>query len=145
MAHLPTGVSVVTAPAAAGPLGATANAVTSLSLAPPLVLACLEFDSRTLGAAREAGRFGVSVLGAGQEDIARAFATKAPHAEKWGDVAWSERAGVPVVNEVPLWVACELEEGHPAGDHEILIGSVAELGGDGGDPLVFWAGRYRPL
>jgi 3-hydroxy-9,10-secoandrosta-1,3,5(10)-triene-9,17-dione monooxygenase reductase component len=145
MAHLPTGVSVVTAPAAAGPLGATANAVTSLSLEPPLVLACLDLESRTLAAARAAGRFGVSVLGAEQEGVARAFATKAPHAEKWGDVAWSERGGVPVVREVPLWIACELEAGHPAGDHEILIGSVTELGGEGGDPLVFWAGGYRGL
>ena len=86
MAALPTGVTVVSAPAPDGPVGATANAVTSLSLEPPLMLAALDDGSRTLAAIRAARRFGVSVLGAGQEEVARAFATKAPHAEKWADV-----------------------------------------------------------
>lgn len=145
MAHLPTGVTVVSAPAPGGPLGATANAVTSLSLDPALMLAALDLGSRTLGAVREAGRFGVSVLGVGQEAVARAFATKAPHAEKWADVRWGERAAVPVLEGVPLWLACGLERTHDAGDHVILIGSVLELGGEGGDPLVFHGGAYGAL
>ena len=70
MALLPTGVTMVTATAPQGPAGATANAVTSLSLDPPLMLACLDRGSRTLGVVREAGRFGVSVLAAGQEELA---------------------------------------------------------------------------
>lgn len=143
LAHLPTGVTVVSAPGPSGPLGATANAVTSLSLDPPLMLACLDLGSRTLGAIRSEGRFGISVLGAGQESVARAFATKAPHAEKWADVPWAERARVPILDGVPLWIACELRETHEAGDHVILVGSVVDLGDEGGDPLVFHAGAYR--
>jgi flavin reductase (DIM6/NTAB) family NADH-FMN oxidoreductase RutF len=145
MAHLPTGVTVVTAPSAGGPLGATANAVASLSLEPPTMLASLDLGSRTLSAIRTAGRFGISVLGEGQESIARSFATKAPHAEKWADVGWTEHAGVPIVDGVPLWVACELGEVHDAGDHVILTGPVAGHGSDGGAPLVFHRGAYRSL
>ena len=145
MAHLPTGVTVVSAPGAGGPLGATANAVTSLSLEPPLMLACLDLGSRTLQAVREAGRFGVSVLGAGQEPVARAFATKAPHAEKWADVPAIDHDGVPIVAGGPLWAVCELRDVHEGGDHVILVGAVVALGVEGGAPLVFHAGAYRPL
>jgi flavin reductase (DIM6/NTAB) family NADH-FMN oxidoreductase RutF len=145
LAHLPTAVTVITGPSGEGPLGATANAVTSLSIEPPTMLASLDLGSRTLGAVRSAGRFGISVLGAGQEAMARAFATKAPHSEKWADVPWSERSGVPVINGVPLWIACELREFFEAGDHVIVIGNVVELGDPGGAPLLFHGGAYRGL
>ncbi len=145
MGRLPTGVTVVSAPGAGGPLGATANAVASLSLDPPLMLASLDVASRTLGAVRAAGRFGVSVLGRRQESVARAFATKAPHSEKWADVPWSDHGGVPIVDGAPLWVACELHEAHEEGDHVILIGAAAMLGGDDGDALIFHRGGYRAV
>jgi flavin reductase (DIM6/NTAB) family NADH-FMN oxidoreductase RutF len=145
MAHLPTGVTVVSAPADLGPVGATANAVTSLSLDPPLMLACLDLGSRTLAAVQAAGRFGISVLGSGQEAIARAFATKAPHAEKWADVPAIDHGGVPIIAGGPLWIACELRDVHEGGDHVILVGGVLALGEAGGNPLVFHAGEYRAL
>ena len=145
MASLPTGVTVVSAAGADAPVGATANAVTSLSLSPPLMLACLDRGSRTLAAVRDAGRFGISVLGAGQEGIARAFATKAPHAEKWGEVPPLDHEGVPIVGGGPAWIVCELLEAHEAGDHVILTGSVLALDAPGGEPLVFHGGAYRGL
>ena len=86
MGMLPTGVTVVSANGPDGPAGATANAVCSLSIEPMLMLACLDRGSRTLLAVQAANRFGVSVLHAGQEEIARAFATKAPVADKWQGV-----------------------------------------------------------
>ena len=145
MTALPTGVTVVSAPGPDGPVGATANAVTSLSLEPPLMLAALDNGSRTLAAIREAQRFGVSVLGAGQEGVARAFATKAPHAEKWADVPAHDHDGVPIVGGGPAWVACELDSIHEGGDHAILIGTVLALDVPGGEPLVFHGGRYQGL
>jgi flavin reductase (DIM6/NTAB) family NADH-FMN oxidoreductase RutF len=74
--------------------------------------------------------------------VARAFATKAPHAEKWADVPWSERAGVPILDGAVLWVACELGDAHAGGDHVVLTGRAVELEAPGGEPLVFWRGRY---
>jgi flavin reductase (DIM6/NTAB) family NADH-FMN oxidoreductase RutF len=145
MALSPTAVAIVTAIAAAGPAGATANAVTSLSLDPPLMLACLDRGSRTLDVVRAGGAFGVSVLAAGQEQLARAFASKAPHTEKFREVAYSERDGVPILDGAVAWTACRLRELHPGGDHEIAVGEVLAVGGEGGDPLIFYAGGYRPL
>ncbi len=145
MALAPSAVTVVTAAGSEGPAGATANAVTSLSLDPPLMLACLDCGSRTLDVLRAGGAFGVSVLAGDQEAIARGFASKAPHTEKFRDAGWSERSGVPILDGAVAWVACALRELHPGGDHEVAIGEVLEAGGEGGDPLVFFAGGYRPL
>lgn len=145
MASLPTAVTIVTAIGAAGPAGATANAVISLSLDPPLLLACLDRGSRTLDVVREAGRFGISVLGVGQEALARSFATKAPHTEKFREVRFDERDRVPVLHGSIAWAACSVRDLHPGGDHEIAIGEVLAIGADGGNPLVFVGGGYRPL
>ena len=138
-------MTIVTAAGPQGPAGATANAVTSLSLDPPLMLACLDRGSRTLEIVRSSGAFGVSVLGAGQEALARAFASKAPHTEKFREVGYSEREGVPILDGAIAWVACRLLELHPGGDHEIAVGDVLAVGAGGGDPLVFVGGGYRPL
>lgn len=145
MAGLPTGVTVVSAAGPEGPAGATANAVSSLSIEPMLMLACLDRGSRTLLAVQAADRFGVSVLHAGQEPIARAFATKAPVAEKWSGVAWSERDGIPAIDDALIWIACDLRDVISAGDHVIVTGEVRALETRKGDPLVFHGGEYRPL
>src|SRR3954463_4597054 len=79
-----TGVTVVTAIGEQGPSGATASAVTSLSLDPPMMLACLDRGSRTLTSVRAQGRFGVNALAAGQEELARRFAGKESEAAKRG-------------------------------------------------------------
>jgi flavin reductase (DIM6/NTAB) family NADH-FMN oxidoreductase RutF len=145
MGILPTGVTVVSANGPDGPAGATANAVCSLSIEPMLMLACLDRGSRTLLAVQAANRFGISVLHKGQEPIARAFATKAPVAEKWSGVAWTERDGVPAIDDALVWLACELRDVVAAGDHVIVTGEVYDLETGEGDPLVFHGGEYRPL
>ena len=145
MALAPTAVTIVTTSGPEGPAGATANAVTSLSLDPPLILACLDRGSRTLELVRASGTFGISVLAAGQEGLARAFASKAPHTEKFREVAYQGRQGVPILDGAVAWVTCALRELHPGGDHEIAVGEVLDLGAEGGNPLVFWGGAYRPL
>src|SRR3954468_10074891 len=145
MGLLPTGVTVVSAGGPSGPAGATANAVSSLSMEPMLMLACLDRGSRTLLAVQAADRFAINVLHAGQEATARAFATKAPVAEKWSGVAWSERDGVPAIDGALAWIACDLRDVISAGDHVIVTGEVRALDSRAGDPLVFHAGEYRPL
>lgn len=145
MGALPTGVTVVSAAGPDGPAGATANAVSSLSIEPMLMLACLDRGSRTLLAVQAANRFGINVLRAGQEPIARAFATKAPVADKWEGIAWSERDGIPAIDDALVFVACDLRDVIAGGDHVIVTGEVCDLATTKGDPLVFHRGEYRPL
>jgi flavin reductase (DIM6/NTAB) family NADH-FMN oxidoreductase RutF len=137
-----TGVAIVTCQDADGPAGLTTNAVTSLSLDPLLLLVCFDNSSRTLAAVRSARRFAVNVLPAGQEDLAAVFASKRVAREKFEAVTHTVAHGVPVLDDALAWVACDLVELLPGGDHTIGIGSV--IGGDAaeGEPLVFYRGGY---
>jgi 3-hydroxy-9,10-secoandrosta-1,3,5(10)-triene-9,17-dione monooxygenase reductase component len=145
MARFPTGVTVITALTEAGPAGLTANAVSSLSLDPPLMLAAVDRGSRTLRSLEAAGHFGVNVLGAGAADLAVAFAQKLPMDEKWLQVGWSENAGIPALDAAIVWIGCELQDVISGGDHVIVTGRVNAIAERPGDPLLFHDGGYRPL
>jgi flavin reductase (DIM6/NTAB) family NADH-FMN oxidoreductase RutF len=145
LAAYPTGVTVVTAIGANGPSGATANAVTSLSLDPPMMLACLDRGSRTLTSVRAQGRFGVNALAAGQDELARRFSGKNPEPEQWEGVEWSEAEQLPRLGGALMWVACELRDLIDGGDHLILTGNVIEADSREGQPLLFHRGDYRDL
>ena len=144
---LPTGVTVVSAFQPSGPAGATASAVCSLSLEPMMMLVCLDQESRSLQAVREAGRFGISVLGEAQRSAAEIFATKTPQAEKWESVTWRDHLGVPIIEGSLARVVCELVETIPGGDHAIVTGEVLEVEADDepGEPLIYHGGLFRRL
>lgn len=138
-----TGVAVVTSRDETGPRGATTNALTSLSLDPPLVLVALERDSNTLRAVRASGRFCVNVLAAGQGEIARRFATKESGEGKLAGVPHKLAEGMPVFHGVLAWLVCALEQELEGGDHAIMLGRPLEAGGDDNtQPLVFFGGHY---
>jgi 3-hydroxy-9,10-secoandrosta-1,3,5(10)-triene-9,17-dione monooxygenase reductase component len=145
MARFATGVVVVTSSGDSGPAGMTANAFASLSLDPLLVMIGFELQSRTLVAVRQSGAFAVNVLASEQEQISRIFAGKQPEPEKFDGCAYAEREGVPVLDGTLAWLRCELEAVHPGGDHVIVVGSVVEMGGNAGEPLLFYGGRYHRL
>jgi 3-hydroxy-9,10-secoandrosta-1,3,5(10)-triene-9,17-dione monooxygenase reductase component len=140
----PTGVAVVTASGPEGHAGLTTNAIASLSLDPVLLLVCFDNESRTLPVVRSSRRFAVNVLRAGQEELARVFASKAVAEEKFAAATHTVAHGVPVLDDALAWFACDLRELMPGGDHTIGIGGVTELDYDPeGQPLVFHRGRYR--
>jgi flavin reductase (DIM6/NTAB) family NADH-FMN oxidoreductase RutF len=146
MSHFATGVAIVTCSGPDGPAGLTTNAVTSVSLEPLLLLVCFDNASRTLVAVRDARRFAVNVLRAGQEDLARVFASKRVAREKFEAVTHMVAHGVPVLDGALAWLACDLRELHPGGDHTIGIGAVTHMDADpGGEPLVWFRGTYRSV
>jgi 3-hydroxy-9,10-secoandrosta-1,3,5(10)-triene-9,17-dione monooxygenase reductase component len=145
MGRFATGVTVVTTRGPSGPAGLTTNAVSALSLEPLLVLVCFDNASRTLPVVREAGRFAVNVLRAGQDDLARIFASKLVATEKFEQVTHTERDGVPVLDGALAWLACELRALHPGGDHTIGVGEVVAMHHEDGEPLLFYAGGYARL
>jgi len=141
-----TGVSVVTARGGDGPAGATANALTSLSLEPPRALVCFDVSSRTLHAVRESERFAVNVLAAGQEDVSRLFATKATQEEKFASVACREEHGAPVIEGSLAWFVCTLESELKQGDHVVAFGRVLAGGHDeDAEPLLYYRSSYLGL
>lgn len=147
MGRFPTGVAIVACDGSDGPSGLTTSALASVSLDPPLLLACLDNGSRTLEAVREAGRFSVSVLREGQEELALRFASKAPMGEKFAGVALDRHAGLPVLADALAWIACDLRELMPGGDHTVALGAITALGADPSDgrPLLHHRGAFAGL
>lgn len=135
-----TGVTVVTAESETGPAGMTLNSFTSVSLEPMLVLVSLARTSRTLAAAKASGRFAVSILHRGQQQVALDFAERevafpAQHVVR-------DRDGYLIVPGAAATLRCTLDQVLPGGDHDLLLGRVDSIDHAGGEPLIFHRGRF---
>lgn len=141
-AHLPTGVTVIAAHGSDGPLGMAVNSVTSVSLAPPLLLFCPSRSSTTWPGIRATGAFCVNVMARHHEAATRGFAARA--GDRFAGVAWRHRPAGPGLEEALAWIECRLEDEHAAGDHTIVVARVTALEAAAGraDPLVFFRGAY---
>jgi flavin reductase (DIM6/NTAB) family NADH-FMN oxidoreductase RutF len=142
-----TGVTVVTSEGDGGPCGVTANAFSSLSMVPPLVLVCLRSTSSAARTIERNRAFAVNVLSVAQEPLARRFSSPA---RLRGHTSFSrvqhrtEVTGAPILDGVVCWLDCALVAMPTAGDHVIVIGEILDFDSDRArDPLVFHAGRYR--
>jgi flavin reductase len=144
-----TGVTVVTAERAPGQVhGMTANAFTSVSLHPPLVLVCVDHRARLLSLLREKRNFGVSVLKEGQEAWSEYFAKgeyNAEAEERMGIRYRWIRKGVPVVDGTLAQLAGTIVASHLSGDHTIFIAEVEAVEVHAGEPLLFFRGEYRQV
>lgn len=148
MGHFATGVTVVTSVTSQGePVGTTANAVSSLSLDPPLLLVCFDRQSLTLAAIRTHGAFAVNMLAAPQQHLSANFARRG-FAAAWDGVGHRPGCtGCPRLHDVLAVVECTVEYRLPGGDHEIVVGRVreVEMAADGTAPLLYWRGGYGAL
>lgn len=140
-----TGVVLVTAQTAQGPVGMAVNSFTSVSLSPPLVALCAAHTSTTWPDIRAAGSFAVTILGEAHAELCRLFSRHG--ADRFAGRDWARtRAGHPIPADGLGWLDCEITVIHPAGDHELVIASAAEGAlADSAEPLVFHAGRFRGL
>ena len=143
-----TGVTVVTV-GGEEPHGMTANSFTAVSLEPPLVLVCVERNAIMHDALQRAGMFGVSVLNAEQEALARHFAGRRPlGAEQFRivDSPNGELCGAPLIADAAAHFECELWRAYDGGDHTIFIGRLLAMAGTtDGNVLVFHRGRFGRL
>jgi flavin reductase (DIM6/NTAB) family NADH-FMN oxidoreductase RutF len=141
-----TGVTVVTTRSAAGLFGCTANAVTSLSLDPPLMLVCLDRSTNTHPQLLEARAFAINVIRyqAGAELLCRQFAGKAE--DKFRGIAWRPGVtGCPILAASLSYLECELDGTYDGGDHTIFTGRVVRAEHFEGEPIVFYRGRFTRL
>ena len=145
LSQFATGVTVVlTEDAAGAPAGLTVSAFSSVSLDPPLVLACIDVESDAHDAFAVGGRLGVSVLAEGQEDVSRRFAWRGP--EKLAGVPLERgTTGALLVPGAVAHIECAVTAAHRAGDHTIFVGEVKDLRVAPGRPLVYHRGAYRRL
>lgn len=144
LGHFATGVTVATALHNREIVGMTANAVTSLSLNPPLVLVAVDKMAAMHVALTASRHFALNILDESQEQLSRRFAQRG--LKDVSDLKWKTAdSGAPILADALAWVDCRLTEVLPGGDHDIFIGEI--LAGDCRDglPLLYFCGKYRRL
>lgn len=144
-----TGVTIITLDDDGEVHGMTANAFTSVSLEPPLVLVCVDHKARTHAHLHTRKRFGVNVLAESQRAISEYYARierSHQEAEKEAGARFDRTPhGTPVLHNALAYLECRLHTVHEAGDHTIFIAEVEDVKVREGDPLLFFRGRYRSI
>lgn len=115
-----TGVAVVTSAKDAEPAGCTVNALTSVSLKPPLLLISLAEDSRTLAAILQGGRFGLNVLSSPGGDLAARFSTGS-NRERFAGTAYAWVLGVPLLDDTVTSAVCVIDRHIRVADHILVL------------------------
>jgi len=147
MGHYVTGVTVVTALDGDRPFGITVNALSSVSLEPPLVMVALDRRRFLTPIVRAAGRYAVNVLGEDQQSLSDCFAGApvTPGREAFCGAAWHPGpTGLPLIDGAITTLECTVVETFSAGDHDLFIGRVETLASDPAHPmpLLYYRRRY---
>lgn len=148
MRNLAAGVTVVATREETTRAGLTATAVCSVSLAPPLLLACINSAGRSHDAIDRIGYFSVNLLAEDQCDIAEVFS--AGRAGKFaGNVELEWHPGpqaIPMLSNCLASFACRVVNRVTAGTHTVFIGEVMEVRrAMGKAPLLYVRGNYHLL
>jgi flavin reductase (DIM6/NTAB) family NADH-FMN oxidoreductase RutF len=150
-----TGVTVVTTHLDDDHFAITISSFTSVSLDPVQVLVCVEKTTRFHPAVLAAGRWAVSVLAVGQEDVSRWFATRGRSADPDQFAGFAHHAGAltgaVLFDEALTQLECRTVAAYDGGDHAIILGEVigvdtsVDAGAESREPLVYFEGGYRRL
>jgi len=126
--------------------GMTVNSLTSVALEPVLVLFCCQRDATLHAPLLRSGEWAVSVLGAMQDDLSRAFATRGqPGVDRFTGQACrpGPSTGAPLVDGAIAWLECRTWATYDGGDHTIVLGEVIGLEpGERDDALVYFRRGY---
>jgi len=145
-----TGVTVITLCDDDQPVGITANAVSSLSLDPLLILFCVDKGASAHDALASAEGFAINLLALEQRDVSGFFATsgRGEDGDAMGGFSFREgTTGAPLLEGTLGWFDCRPWARYEGGDHTIVVGEVVDfqLSQPDGDPLLFFGGGYREL
>ena len=141
LGHFATGITIVTSSTESGPVGFTCQAFSALSLDPPLIIIAASNNSSTWPKIAAAGSFCVNILESSQEALCRSFAVSG--SDKFTGVGWKSTAsGDPRLEGSLAWIDCSLESITGAGDHELVVGGVRDLGTSEGTPLLYYRSGF---
>ena len=140
-----TGITVITTLDANGhPHGMTVNSFSSVSLAPPLVLVCIDLRNAILGHFLTSAWFAVNILSDDQENVSRRFSSAAEN--RFHGMDWERGpSGVPLLAGVLAQMECAVTQTFEVGDHAVLIGEVRNAAYREGQPLVYFNSSYQNI
>lgn len=143
-----TGVSVMTSLTVEGlPHGMTANAVTSVSLDPLLVLVCVGRDTGMADVVEQGRVFALSFLAADQQSLSDHFASedRGLGLEEFAGIdTHAGVTGAPLLDGASAWLDCEVHDVLPGGDHLLVLGRVLHtaIAEDARDALLYTPDGY---
>ena len=146
-----TGITIVTARTADGTDHAmTANAFTSVSIDPFLVLVCVEKIARFHDAVVETGVWGVSVLGERALEASNWFSARGrPLANQLAGFPYTRglATGAALFSDALATIECRTTGIYDGGDHDIVVGEILSLAVPRPDdrPLLYFQGKYHTL
>lgn len=145
LSRFATGVTVVAGLEEGRPVGFTCQSFMSVSIDPPYVAVAPARTSTTWPRIARAGSFCVNVLTDEQGELARAFARSG--GDKFAGIDWDPApvTGAPAIRGCLAWIDCRVELVHDAGDHELILGRVLDLGVVDGSPLLFYRSDFAAL
>jgi flavin reductase (DIM6/NTAB) family NADH-FMN oxidoreductase RutF len=140
-----TGVTIVTAEGADGPVGFLGLSASHVSADPPTMLVSIDRKTSALKAVLEERHFAINYLPAGTAALAEMFGGRAgvSGADRFRPGEWETLAtGAPVFRTALGVFDCTVEQVVERGDISIVIGRVAAARSRGeGEPLVFFRGK----
>lgn len=140
-----SGVVVITASDGDEPYGMTVSAVSSLSMDPPMLLACLNATSRTQEVVTRTGAFAVNILAQGQGELAARFA-RSGLPDKFDGIGFRRgESGAPLLDGALAAVECRVVEVVTGGTHRVFLGRVRHAEATDGSPLAYFRGRFGKL
>lgn len=141
-----SGVTVVTVRDANGrDHGMTVSAFSSLSLAPPLILVCIDRSASVYPALRAGEWIVVNILSASQEALSRRFSHLEAEA-RFDGIGFSRAPhGAPILDDVLAHLECRITARHDEGDHTILVAEVEMANAREERPLLYYRGGYAQL
>jgi flavin reductase (DIM6/NTAB) family NADH-FMN oxidoreductase RutF len=145
-----TGVTVITTTHGGVKHGMTANAFSSVSLNPPLILVSVDKRANMHEMLMTGDAFCVNILAEHRAEWSSWWAGKAPkEGDQFTDIPHSTKVtGSPVLEECLAYIDCKVWARYDAGDHTLFLGEVQEasLSDDPNlRPLLFFSSKYRKM
>jgi len=138
--HFASGVTVITARHEDTDYGLTANAVSSLSLEPPMMLVCINRETGTRNAISHSKVFAVNILREDQGEVAMQFAKPNPDKFRGMSVSYGELRE-PLLDDVLAHLECRVTEEVTGGTHSVFLAEVHSARAGEGMPLTFYRGQ----
>ena len=124
--------------------GMAATAVTSFSMSPPALLACVNKTASIASLLSIGFPFGVTLLGRSHQDVAATFSRKPIGSPRFSDMRWVLAEGrLPTLKDAVANLACVVERSWCYGTHNAVVGRVTDVViGTQGEGLIYRDGVY---
>lgn len=130
LGHLVRAVCVVSARSGTAMHAMTVDSLAAVSTEPPRIVVGVRPESRWWALASASGAFAASVLSAGQEDVARWFASRrrGSGGRQFDGIGWraGPRTGAPLLEGASAWLECHVEGVTRVADQVIVVGRVTD-------------------